>query len=184
MFLFAVQATNDIYEKYHTERLEFQTKDIPHSPTQAGPVEGLEYIFDTLGYYPDGFQEPCAEPWTKGVLSQFDQAEFVPEGWTFEESTFKPAGFIYVPHDCVDEIGCNVHFAFHGCGGNAQSVANTWGYNEFASTNRIIMVYPDSACWGYSNTLTDDLMFTYDGMMPKAIVSMMERVTSSPSDLI
>jgi poly(3-hydroxybutyrate) depolymerase len=89
-----------------------------------------------------------------------------------------------VPHDCVDEIGCNVHFAFHACGGSAQDVANTWGLTEFAATNRIIMVYPDAVCWGYNNTLTDDMMFTYDGMMPKAIVSMMERVTLSPSDLI
>ena len=41
------------------------------------------------------------------------------------------------------------------------------------------MVYPDSQCWGYSNTLDDDKAFTRDGMMPKTIMSMVKRVTSS-----
>ena len=53
------------------------------------------------------------------------------------------------------------------------------GYNEFAATNDIIMVYPDSKCWGYSGTVTDDKAFTRDGMMPKTIMSMVDRVTSS-----
>ena len=41
------------------------------------------------------------------------------------------------------------------------------------------MVYPDSECWGYSRTLDDEKAFTHDGMMPKTIMSMVERVTSA-----
>lgn len=103
----------------------------------------------------------------------------MPEGWTLEDSTFRDNGYVYVPHDCAGETQCNVHFAFHGCGGNAIDVALHWGYNEFAATNKIIMVYPDSECWGYSNTLDDPLMYTHEGMMPVAITAMMERVTSA-----
>lgn len=120
-------------------------------------------------------------------MGPFDQHEFVPEGWTFEQSTLKDQGLIYVPHECEGEQAaqCNVHFAFHGCGGNADSVALHWGYNEFASTNKLIMVYPDSVCWGYNGSLEDDKMFTHEGMMPKTITAMMERVTSGvPSSYV
>ena len=70
---------------------------------------------------------------------------------------------------------------FHGCGGDAFGSTHL-GYNEFAATNDMIVVYPDSKCWGYSDTLTDDKAFTKDGMMPKTIMSMVERVTSTDSE--
>ena len=71
---------------------------------------------------------------------------------------------------------------FHGCGASAEPFATKMGYNEFASTNDIIMVYPDSKCWGYNGTITDDKAFTYDGMMPKTIMSMVTRVTTANPD--
>ena len=100
------------------------------------------------------------------------------DGWTFEDSTLKDFGLVYVPDSCKTK-SCNVHFVFHGCGASAQPFATKMGYNEFAATNDIIMVYPDSKCWGYSGTVTDDKAFTRDGMMPKTIMSMVDRVTSS-----
>ena len=68
---------------------------------------------------------------------------------------------------------------FHSCGAPSEHFAKDLGYNEFASTNDIIMVYPDSQCWGYNGTATDDKAFTRDGMMPKTIMSMVDRVTSA-----
>ena len=92
----------------------------------------------------------------------------------------KDYGLIYVPDTCKTE-SCNVHFAFHGCNGNADMFLHL-GYNEFASTNNIVMVYPDSTCWGYNSTVDDDKAFTYDGMMPKTVMAMVDRVTSDSSE--
>ena len=41
------------------------------------------------------------------------------------------------------------------------------------------MVFPDSNCWGYNDTVDDDKAFTHDGMMPKTIMSMVKRVTTA-----
>ena len=41
------------------------------------------------------------------------------------------------------------------------------------------MVFPNSACWGYNGSVEDEKAFTKDGMMPKTIMSMVERVTST-----
>lgn len=77
----------------------------------------------------------------------FDMTEFLPEGWTIEDSTFRD-GMIYVPNDCNDEqSNCNIHFAFHGCQ-KARKMAVGNGYNEMAAQNKIIMIYPDAKCWG------------------------------------
>lgn len=112
-----------------------------------------------------------------GTLTEFNQAEFIPLGWTYEESTFRDFGLIYVPFDCESaDSNCNVIFVFHGCGGNAQSMLSL-GFNDYAATNKMIIVYPDSDCWGYSGTLDDKLAYTYQGMMPTAVLGMMNRVT-------
>jgi len=71
---------------------------------------------------------------------------------------------------------------FHGCGASAKPFTENFGYNEFAATNDIIMVYPDSKCWGYNNTLEDDKAFTKAGMMPTAIMNMVTRVTTDNPD--
>ena len=41
------------------------------------------------------------------------------------------------------------------------------------------MVYPDSKCWGYSNTLNDPKAYTKQGMVPTAVMNMVNRVTSA-----
>lgn len=101
----------------------------------------------------------------------------MPDGFSWDQSTFRDFGYIYTPHYCVINQ-CNVHFVFHGCRAAVDSVMNA-GYNEFAANNNMIIVYPDAECWGYSGTLNDSLMFTKDGMMPRAIMAMMNRVTSA-----
>ena len=103
------------------------------------------------------------------------------EGWSFDETTLKDFGYVYVPDTCKAKQ-CNVHFVFHGCRGDAFGSTHL-GYNEFAATNDMIIVYPDSECWGYSDTLADDKAFTKEGMMPKTIMSMVERVTSTGSEM-
>ena len=52
------------------------------------------------------------------------------------------------------------------------------------------MVYPDSKCW--HTYVYDKLAYTHDGMLPKTIMAMVDRVTSkepesevqAPSDML
>ena len=176
--MLAVQAVDDVYSNFDVEKMEFLKKPIQHDAKGADPIGGIKYLYTQLGYAPSGFQPSKDDPWDFGELIKFDQKEFVPEGWTWEESTFSDFGYAYVPKSCNVKRQCNVHFVFHGCNG---SPPLHLGYNEFAAANDIIMVYPDSKCWGYSGTLDDDKAFTYDGMMPTAVMKMVNRVTT-PND--
>ena len=71
-----------------------------------------------------------------------------------------------------------MHFALHGCGAWAQSFAKS-GYNDLASTNDIIMVYPDLYCWDNEGDIDPTGFNTNTGMVPLAIKAMVERVTAT-----
>jgi len=59
-------------------------------------------------------------------------------------------GYIYYPYTCLQNNGekkCKIHFALHGCGDMLNgSYGWEWikqgGYNEYAATNNLIIVYP------------------------------------------
>ena len=70
---------------------------------------------------------------------------------------------------------------FHGCYGTATDFAHNYGYNEFAASNDIIMVYPDSVCWSTMEK-EDGKDFTKTGKLPMAIMNMVERVTTDDHD--
>ena len=53
--LFAVEAINDLFNKYGVEKHEFLKKPIKHDTAGSKPIDGLKYIYDQLGYYPTGF---------------------------------------------------------------------------------------------------------------------------------
>ena len=150
---------------------------IEHSAKDSNPIDGIKYIYTQLGYAPDGFKDPSTNPYNVGSLNKFDQKEFVQDGWTFDETTLGDFGYVYVPEACQTK-SCNLHFAFHGCNASVINFAYNLGYNEFAAANDIIMIYPDSSCWGGSD-LEDDNSLNRDGMLSKTIMSMVDRVTSS-----
>ena len=59
-------------------------------------------------------------------------------------------GYVFVPKDCEAEQGaeCRVHIALHGCkqdvGDIGQRYVDDAGYNAWADTNRIIVLYPQT----------------------------------------
>ena len=90
-------------------------------------------------------------------LQLLDQATVVPEGGSFAES-----GFAYVPEACSDDASdCRLHLAFHGCRQGSEFVddrfARMSGLNEWAESNRIIVLYPQvdksmvnpQGCWDW-----------------------------------
>ena len=95
-----------------------------------------------------------------------------------EESLFGYGGLIYVPTDCESETeSCRIVFALHGCEGNAQSVMDSWGLNDFASTNKLIIVYPESDCWDNHGDVDSDHYLTRDGLYPRVFMNMIAKMT-------
>jgi poly(3-hydroxybutyrate) depolymerase len=86
-----------------------------------------------------------APPLTKesGRLLAFDQREF---GDAYAIS-MADTGYAYVPRAC-DTERCRVHVAFHGCRQGVEAVGERFvrhaGYNRWADTNRLIVLYPQA----------------------------------------
>lgn len=77
-----------------------------------------------------------------GSLIQFDQGAFVAPGNGMDSE-----GWLYVPASCASGQLCRLHVALHGCSMDyaQHSVFNTsTGYNLWADTNNIIVLYPQT----------------------------------------
>jgi len=78
-----------------------------------------------------------------GSLVRFDQTEFIAAGHGMDA-----AGWLYVPTHCAAGQQCRLHVALHGClQGYARIGAeflNNAGYNRWADTNDIIVLYPQA----------------------------------------
>ena len=131
-----------------------------------------------------------------GQVVAFDQAAF--GGGTGMDST----GYLYVPANCKPggATVCKLHVALHGCDQNYNKVQMTFiqntGYNKWADTNNMIIVYPQSladpatmstvhgelnpqslGCWDWVGWYGNN----YDqkgGRQVAAIVAMVDKITS------
>lgn len=70
--------------------------------------------------------------------------------------------YVYVPASCAAGERCRVHVAFHGCQQSVSAVGDAFykhaGYNEWADTNHLVIVYPQTiatksknpnGCWDW-----------------------------------
>ncbi|MES2947789.1 MAG: PHA-depolymerase-like protein [Pseudomonadota bacterium] len=89
-----------------------------------------------------------------GQFIEFDQSEFLPSPATHG---MWPTGWVYVPAACQQNTQCRVHVVFHGCkqypgapfgSGPQGRIADVYvknsGYNVWADTNQIIVLYPQA----------------------------------------
>jgi poly(3-hydroxybutyrate) depolymerase len=122
-----------------------------------------------------------------GRLLAFDQQEFV-QG---ERSSMDEQAYVYIPDAC-NGGACAVHVALHGCRQGATLIGERFykdtGYNEYADSNRIIVLYPQAhissgnpwGCWdfwGYSSSDWEHPNFHLkDAPQMSAIMRMVERL--------
>lgn len=124
---------------------------------------------------------PPAAP--KGRTVAFDQAEFLPDPTAHGMAL---TGYAYVPPAC-EAGGCRVHVAFHGCRQTAGMIGDRFvagtGYDRWAETNRLIVLYPQTAAtglnpkacwdwWGYD----DPRYATRQGRQMRAAAAMLDRL--------
>ena len=128
-----------------------------------------------------GTLNPRGQP--ESPLKEFDQAPYADRS-----SGLAKTGYAYVPKPC-EAGGCRVHVAFHGCRQSADTFARGAGYNRWAETNRLVILYPQARAsywpynprgcwdwWGYSGAA----YHTRDGAQVRAVMSMVERLSAIP----
>lgn len=126
-----------------------------------------------------------------GRFIEFDQAEFVsehkPEAYGLADN-----GYAYVPAKCDKNINqsCRLHVVFHGCQQNTDSIGDRFirqaGYNQWADTNNIIVLYPQTvsvfgrnpkACWNWFDFNRDDPDYaSKNGRQMLAVRAMVDRI--------
>ncbi|SFF60054.1 Esterase PHB depolymerase [Duganella sp. CF458] len=125
-----------------------------------------------------------------GRLQEFEQAEFIPAPTTHGMAN---TGYVYIPPGCeAGGAGCKLHIALHGCMQDIGTLKDTYarhaGYNAWADTNRIVVLYPQTAAispmpnpkacwdwWGY-----DDPDYSLQsGRQLRAIKRMADRLTGA-----
>jgi hypothetical protein len=151
---------------------------------QAGVI--LQHIYGALNPRNDGA--------LSGQLLDFSQADFTAPDQPADVS-MDDRGFAYVPAACANEP-CRVHVALHGCLQSVGKIGDDFvkhaGYNEWADTNHIIVLYPQTtvlglsnpqACWDWWGYLDANPMLTptyllKSGKQIHAIKAMVDRLTS------
>ncbi len=133
--------------------------------------------------YPDKTNAPAARP--GGRLLRFDQREFI----MGQRSAMDDSAWVYVPARCEREA-CAVHVALHGCRQGQQSIGDRFyrhtGYNEFADSNGVIVLYPQvhasnvpanpRGCWDFWGYADPASLHTRDAPQLRAIVAMVRRL--------
>lgn len=117
----------------------------------------------------------------------FNQREFS-VGWTSMDSD----AYVYIPKACLQESGCRIHVAFHGCEQSKEDVADAFyekaGYNDWADSNKIIILYPQLrrvpivnqfACWDWIG-YTGQNYALRSGAQMSAVHAMLARLMSAP----
>lgn len=152
----------------------------------AGAV--LQWIYGTLNAPNTGT--------LGGSVVSFNQTSFIAAG-----NGMDTTGYLYVPASCASgSTVCKVHVALHGClqsyGSIGSDFINNTGYNRWADTNNIIVLYPQAVadntshstpgngslsnpngCWdwvGWYGSNFDEK----PGVQMTAIVKMVNQITS------
>jgi poly(3-hydroxybutyrate) depolymerase len=106
-------------------------------------------------------------------------------------------GYAYIPASCAQGAACRVHIALHGCkqdyGDIQDRYINYAGYNAWADTNNIVVLYPQTqfgsgvgvaptnpqACWDWFGYVNQDSSYvTKTGRQIQAMKAMLDALTA------
>jgi poly(3-hydroxybutyrate) depolymerase len=201
-----VEALNGFYAAYKVATLVVRDKPAGHAMptmdagnpdcgvTQSPFINDCDY--DGAGELLRQLLGPLQAPAPKesGRLLAFEQREFS-KGDT-KAVSMDDTGYAYVPKAC-EAAQCRVHVALHGCRQGAGEIGERFvreaGYNRWADSNRLIVLYPQAAArygwafgsasfiwnprgcwdwWGY----TGALYHTKEGPQIRALKAMLDRL--------
>jgi hypothetical protein len=128
-----------------------------------------------------------------GTTKRFDQSVYTKPD---DPGTLSlgDTGYVFVPRPCEDGEACRVHIALHGCqqdiGDIGRRFVDDTGYNSWADTNHLIVVYPQTtsssllpfnpeACWDWWSYVDhEDSYVTKSGSQIRTIKAMLDALTA------
>jgi poly(3-hydroxybutyrate) depolymerase len=163
----------------------------PDAPSeQACAASGVPFInrcgdFDAPGHLLAHLLGKLNPPAAKaaGDLLVFDQSEFTDNGASMANNAY-----VYVPSGCR-QGACRIHVAFHGCRQQGEVLGSLYakgaGYNRWAESNRLIILYPQTAkssvnpngCWDWWGYTGADYHLA-SARQIRAVKAMVERLAS------
>ncbi|SFZ73290.1 extracellular catalytic domain type 2 short-chain-length polyhydroxyalkanoate depolymerase [Chitinimonas taiwanensis] len=137
-----------------------------------------------------------------GQFIEFNQSEFIANPTS---RGMDSTGWLYVPADCAAGQACKLHVALHGCQQYYDKIGDKFikhtGYNRWADTNRLIVLYPQTVadnsshataasgslpnpngCWDWVGWYGSNFA-QKSGVQISAIKAMMERIASGAVSL-
>ncbi len=105
-----------------------------------------------------GLLNPKNEARLSGSLAAFDQNEFAPRG-SASGIGMAGRGFVFAPRSCAGRgpAGCGLLLVLHGCLQSSESVGLAFvrdaGLNQWADTNGVVVLYPQTIRTPVSNPL-------------------------------
>jgi hypothetical protein len=128
-----------------------------------------------------------------GAMKRFDQSIYARPDDT-NVLSLGDAGYVFVPRECEDGAACRVHIALHGCKQDVGDIDRRFiddtGYNAWADTNRLIVLYPQTAassylplnpqaCWDWWSYVNhEDNYVTKSGAQIRTIKAMLDALTA------
>jgi poly(3-hydroxybutyrate) depolymerase len=150
---------------------------------QAGII--LQHIYGALN--------PPNRGQLTGTMKRFDQSIYSNPDYTSALS-LGDSGYVFVPKDCEDGGACRVHIALHGCKQDVGDIGRRFiddtGYNSWADTNHLIVLYPQTesswylpsnpeACWDWWSYVDhEDSYVTKSGSQIRTIKAMLDALTA------
>jgi poly(3-hydroxybutyrate) depolymerase len=150
---------------------------------QAGII--LQHIYGALN--------PPNRGHLAGTMKRFDQSMYSKPDDTSPLS-LGDTGYVFVPKDCDDGGACRVHIALHGCKQDVGDIGRRFiddtGYNSWADTNHLIVLYPQTesssylpynpdACWDWWSYVNhEDSYVTKSGSQIRTIKAMLDALTA------
>lgn len=122
----------------------------------------------------------------EGSVLPFDQNEFA----SGRAATISMAdtGYVFVPKSCANGTACGLVLALHGCfqhfGAIGRAFVDESGINEWADTNNIVVLYPQTiassdnrgtGCWDWWGYLNEPDYAQKSGAQMKAVYGMVVR---------
>jgi poly(3-hydroxybutyrate) depolymerase len=175
---------------------------------QEPHVEGLNDCKDNSGPYIDqcgydqagiilqhiyGAMNPPNRGHLMGTMKRFDQSLYSKPDDTSPLS-LGDTGYAFVPKECEEGAACRVHIALHGCKQDVGDIGRRFientGYNSWADTNHLIILYPQTesslylpfnpqACWDWWSYVNhEDSYVTKSGSQIRAIKAMLDALTA------
>lgn len=177
-------------------------------------VTGVYNINSIHAFITDNFGNPCwyyAKPYisnckldaageilkltyknlnNKGKFNKYHLYEFSQKEFINDDTGMDDFGYIYAPDRCKGQVKCEVHMFLHGCGMNTEYIGESLiyysGFNEWAETNDLIIIYPQAArhhpfnhgaCW--DATGSNDINYaTKQGKQLSALYSIIQNIHS------